>query len=219
MGHYTIALDLTGKACLVVGGGQVAERKIHSLLDCGACVQVVSLELTAGLEKMAEAGLIDYRQGRYHTSDLLDVFLVIGATDSEKVNRQVAADCLARNLLVNIVDTPVQCNFYVPAVVKRGLLTIAVTTGGKSPLLARKIREELELAYGPQYGEFLELIAGLRKDIISKVSDSIKKKELLEGLVSDEVMDLLKKGSLDLIKGRIIDANRGSGAQPQDGSG
>lgn len=214
MGHYAIALDLTGKACLVVGGGQVAERKIHSLLDCGACVRVVSLELTAGLEKMAEAGLIDYRQGRYHTSDLLDVFLVIGATDSEKVNRQVAADCLARNLLVNIVDNPAQCNFYVPAVVKRGPLTIAVSTGGKSPLLARKIREELELAYGPQYGEFLDLIAGLRKDIISKVSDSKKKKEILEGLVSDEVMDLLKKGRLDLLKGRIISANRGSGTQP-----
>ncbi|OPX86828.1 MAG: Precorrin-2 dehydrogenase [Pelotomaculum sp. PtaB.Bin104] len=219
MGHYAIALELTGKTCLVVGGGQVAERKIRSLLDCGACVRVVSPELTAGLKEMAEGELIGYRRGWYSKSDLVDVFLVISATNSEAVNRQVAADCFDRNLLVNVVDEPALCNFYVPAVVKRGRLTIAVTTGGRSPLLARKIREELELAYGSQYGEFLDLIAGVRSDIINKVSDSKVKKEMLETLVCDEVMDLLKKDRLDLLKGRIISANRGSGTQSQNSSG
>ncbi|MDD3654600.1 MAG: bifunctional precorrin-2 dehydrogenase/sirohydrochlorin ferrochelatase [Desulfotomaculaceae bacterium] len=218
MGHYAIALDLTGKVCLVVGGGQVAERKIRSLLECGACVRVVSPELTAGLGKVVESGMIDYRQGRYRISDLSGVFLVIGATNCKKINQQVSEDCLARNLLVNIVDDPAHCNFYVPAVIKRGLLTIAVTTGGRSPLLARRIRDELELAYGPQYGEFLDLISIARKDIISKVTNSKEKRKMLENLVCDEVMDLLKKDRLDLLKGRMFGVNHGSGTQPQDGS-
>jgi len=219
MGRYFISLELSGKLCLVVGGGQVAERKVYSLLECDASVRVVSPDLTPNLKAMVEASRILYRQGQYRTADLRDAFLVISATDDEEVNRKVAEDCSTRNLIVNIADDPEKCNFFVPAVVRRGSFAIAISTGGNSPLLARKIREELEITYGPQYGEFLDLIADLRQDIIHNVNDNKKKKEILEDMVSDEIMNYLKGSRMDLVKERIFSAYRSSGAKPQNGSG
>jgi len=212
--HYPISLDLFQKICLVVGGGQVAERKVRSLLECGAGVKLVSPEITPGLRKLAAEGRIIYRAGSYHDGDLTGVFLVIGATDREEVNRRVADDCAGRNLIVNIVDDPAKCSFFVPAVVRRGALTIAVSTGGKSPMLARKIREELERAYGPQYGEFLELLGQLRKKVIKNETSEHKKMNRLEELLSEEILDLLKAGSLELVKERLQSAYRGSGREP-----
>jgi precorrin-2 dehydrogenase/sirohydrochlorin ferrochelatase len=212
--RYTISLDLFQKDCLVVGGGQVAERKVRSLLECGARVKVISPEITPGLGKLAAEGLILYREGFYQDIDLTGVFLVIGATDSEEVNRRVADDCAARNLVVNIVDDPGKGNFFVPAVVRRGALTIAVSTEGKSPMLARKIREELERAYGPQFSEFLELLGQLRERVINNETNEQKKRNLLEELVSEEILDLLKEGRLELVKERLHSAYRGSGLEP-----
>lgn len=212
--RYTISLDLFQKDCLVVGGGQVAERKVRSLLECGARVKVISPEITPGMGKLAAEGLILYREGFYQDSDLNGVFLVIGATDREEVNRRIADDCAARNLVVNIVDDPGKGNFFVPAVVRRGALTIAVSTEGKSPMLARKIREELERAYGPQFSEFLELLGQLRERVINNETSEQKKRNLLEELVSEEILDLLKEGRLELVKERLHSAYRGSGLEP-----
>ena len=212
--RYTISLDLFQKDCLVVGGGQVSERKVRSLLECGARVKVISPEITPGLGKLAAEGLILYREGFYQDSDLNGVFLVIGATDREEVNRRIADDCAARNLVVNIVDDPGKGNFFVPAVVRRGALTIAVSTEGKSPMLARKIREELERAYGPQFSEFLELLGQLRERVINNETNEQKKRNLLEELVSEEILDLLKEGRLELVKERLHSAYRGSGLEP-----
>lgn len=208
MGSYLIALDLQDKLCLVVGGGQVAQRKVSSLLAGGALVRIVAPMLTPSLHDMVEQGRVFYRQRQYCAADLEGVFLVICATDDQMLNRQIAAECAARNLLVNVVDEPEECNFFVPAVVRRGDLSIAVSTAGKSPLLARKLREELEEMYGPQYGEFLALIASLRQKIIHQVSDKDKKRELLENIISDEIWDLLKSGHLEEIKERLYGAYR-----------
>lgn len=212
--RYAISLDLFQKDCLVVGGGQVAERKVRSLLECGARVKVISPEITPGLGKLAAEGLILCREGFYQDSDLTGVFLVIGATDREEVNRRVADDCAARNLVVNIVDDPGKGNFFVPAVVRRGALTIAVSTEGKSPMLARKIREELERAYGPQFSEFLELLGQLRERVINNETSEQKKRNLLGELISEEILDLLKEGRLELVKERLHSAYRGSGLEP-----
>lgn len=208
-GRYFISLDLAGKECLVVGGGQVAERKVRSLLECGARVKVVSPEISSGLKDMFEEGKIAYRCGFYDTSDLEGVFLVIGSTDREEVNRRVAADCSALNIIVNIVDDPGKSSFFVPAVVRRGSLTIAVSTDGKSPLLARKIREELEDAYGPQYGEFLDMLGDMREEIMNGISDSKDRRDIFENIVDDTVLKLLKEGRMDLVKERIMNAYRG----------
>lgn len=210
-GRYLISLDLNNTRCLIVGGGSVAERKALSLLECGAGVYLVSPDLTPLLASMARQGKITYRRGCYSGSDLAGVSLVIGASGREDVNRQVADDCSARNLLVNIVDDPGKGNFFVPATVRRGSLEIAVSTGGKSPLLARKIREELERTYGAQYGEFLDMLGGFRQDIIQSVADPEKKRKILESFVDDRVLGLLKKGRLDLVKEMLLSAYRGSG--------
>lgn len=197
-----ISLDLSGKTCLVVGGGQVAERKARTLAECGARVKVVSPGLTPGLRELAGSGQILYREGVYNSGDLDGVFLVIGATDDEVINGRVAGDCALRHLAVNIVDDPSKGNFFVPATVKRGPLTIGVSTGGKSPLLARKIREELEHLYGPQYAEFLDMLGELREKVINSTADEQKKREVLESLVSDEILALIKRGRLEQVKER-----------------
>ncbi len=211
-GRYLVSLDLNNKRCLIVGGGSVAERKAQTLLECGACVCLVSPDITPLLELMVQEGKIIYRKGCYCSSDLAGVFLVIGASGREDVNRQVADDCLTRNLIVNIVDDPAKGNFFVPATFRRGSLEFAVSTGGKSPLLARKIREELERAYGEQYGEFLDMLGGIRKDIIQNVADPEKKKKILETLVDERVLGLLKEGRMDLVKEMLLSAYRGSGS-------
>jgi precorrin-2 dehydrogenase/sirohydrochlorin ferrochelatase len=211
-GRYLVSLDLKNKKCLVVGGGNVAERKVVSLLECGALVHVVSPEISPLLKSMVEDRLITFRQGKYKSSDLDDLFLVVGATGTETVNRVIAEDCAKRSLIVNIVDDPSKGNFFVPASVKRGSLTIAVSTGGKSPLLARKIKEELENVYGPHYEEFVDLLGYLREDVIKNVSDPDKKKEILENLVSDEILKLLKAGRIESAKEMLLGVNRGSGS-------
>ncbi len=207
---YMISLDLKNKKCLVVGGGKVAERKVRSLLECGALVYLVSPEIIPALSAMIAEGLIIYRRGSYKSSDLEDTFLVFGAAGREEVNRQIADDCAGRNLIVNIVDDPAKCNFYVPAIVRRGSLAIAVSTGGKSPLLARKIREELELVYGQQYEDFLDMLGVLRKEVIKNVSDPEKKKKILESLISDEILNMLKKGLLEPAKEMLLGAYHSS---------
>jgi precorrin-2 dehydrogenase/sirohydrochlorin ferrochelatase len=207
--RYFVSLNLTGKICLVVGGGQVAERKVRSLLECGAHVVVVSPSITPGLVKLVRENKLVYRKGYYKVSDLDGVFLVIGAANREEVNRQVADDSEARNLIVNIVDDQNKGNFFVPAVVRRGDLTIAVSTDGKSPMLARKIREDLERTYGAPFGEFLELLGNLRQEVIQNVSDQDLKREILENLVDDENLRLLKEGCLARVKERLHSAYRG----------
>ncbi|MDD4237645.1 MAG: bifunctional precorrin-2 dehydrogenase/sirohydrochlorin ferrochelatase [Desulfotomaculaceae bacterium] len=207
--RYFISLNLTGKTCLVVGGGQVAERKVHTLLECSARVVVVSPSITPGLAKLIGEDKLVYRQGYYMDSDLDGVFLVIGAANREEVNRQVADDCATRNLIVNIVDDQANGDFFVPAVVRRGDLTIAVSTDGKSPMLARRIREDLEKIYGATFGEFLELLGDLRQEIIRNVTDQDKKKEILENMVDGEILSLLKEGYLETVKERLHSAYRG----------
>lgn len=207
--RYFVSLDLTGKTCLVVGGGQVAERKVHSLLECGARVVVVSPSITPGLKKLAEEDKLVYRQDYYREADLEGVFLVIGAANREEVNRQVADDCTARNLIVNIVDDQAKGNFFVPAVVRRGDLTIAVSTAGKSPMLARRIREDLEKTYGVSFGEFLDMLGNLRKEVIRDVASQEQKKEILENMVDSEILSLLKEGCLERVKERLNSAYSG----------
>ena len=143
MRYYPALLDLQGVSCLVVGGGQVGERKVKTLLDCGAIVHLVSPELTPFLEEAVNQGRLRLRASSFAPAQLEGMFLVIGATDDPEVNRMISAEARSRRLLCNIVDRPRECSFIVPAIVRRGDLVIAVSTGGRSPALAKKIREDL----------------------------------------------------------------------------
>ena len=170
----------------------MAARKVERLLECGAVVTVVARDLEDTLRERVQAGQILHREGEYDESCLAGAFLVIGATDREEVNDRIAADCRARGILVNIVDDPRHCDFILPALLTRGSLTIAVSTDGKSPALARRIREELAEQFGPEYADYLELLGRLREQVIAAGRSSAENREIFTALVNSPLYDHLR---------------------------
>ncbi|MBI3585385.1 MAG: bifunctional precorrin-2 dehydrogenase/sirohydrochlorin ferrochelatase [Nitrospinae bacterium] len=201
--YYPAYLDIKDKRCLVVGGGAVAERKVNSLLKCGAKVSVVSPDLTKRLKELNSEREIKFLKGEFKEKYLKDIFLVIGATDKSNVNFKVYESANKKNILVNIVDSPELCNFIVPSVVERGALTIAVSTGGKSPALSKKLRKELEDRYGFEYAKFLNLMGNLRKRISSEIMDKRKREEIYKNLVDSDIIKLIRNGKDGQVKKRI----------------
>ena len=182
--NYPVFLDLCGKKCLVVGGGAVATRKVKTLLAVKAQVTVVSLQCTGEIQKLEKQGHITLIQDEYKESFLQGAFLVISATNDRRINQQVYRGCVSRNLLVNVVDDPKHSNFFVPSVVSRGHLSIAISTEGRSPAFARHLREELEQQYGPEYGEFLEVLGHVRGKVKARVKDQNIRSKLLKEIAS-----------------------------------
>lgn len=203
--YYAVSLNLTGKKCLVVGGGRVAERKVKSLLECRALVKVVSPEATEAILQLAQAGRIDYAGREYCEEDLEQVFIAISATDSRELNRRVAMDCFARNIPINVVDDPEYCSFIVPAVVRRGDLTISISTGGKSPALAKKIRQELEQQYGNEYAILLEYLGRAREMVLARVPCQRQREMMFRRLVESysDLLELIRQDQFQLLEERI----------------
>ena len=189
MRYYPLFLDITGRKCVVIGGGNVAERKVERLLACGACVEVVGKSLTPLLSARNGEGKVVHRDADYQDSCLVGAFLVIGATDDEAVNGRIAKDARALGIPVNIVDDLARCDFILPSIVERGDLSIAVSTGGRSPALARKIRKELETVYGPDYAILLEILGELRGKVIAGGRPSGENRACFEAVVSSEILD------------------------------
>ena len=148
MKYYPICLDIKDKLCVVVGGGNVATRKIKTLLKCGANVKVVSQDLSNVLKGIIKKRLIQYRKGNYRKSDLKGSFLTIGATNNSKINKKISKDTKNMKILVNIVDNPKLSNFTVPSVFKRGNLMVSISTDGVSPALSKAIRKWFEVSIG-----------------------------------------------------------------------
>lgn len=144
MGYYPMCLDMAGRPCLVVGGGLVAERKVSGLLEVGARLTVVSPAVTAQLDDWAREGRIRLVRRAYQASDLAGQSLAFVATDDGVVNAEVARDARAAGVLINAADDPAHCDFILPAVLRRGELTVTVSTGGASPALSRMVRDELD---------------------------------------------------------------------------
>lgn len=209
---YPIYLCINKEKCLVVGGGKVAERKVKNLLKAGANVTVVSPQITPEMALLKEQKEIVHINRCYQEGDLTGAFLVICATDNKQLNCQVAEQCLAQKTLVNVVNDPPKSNFFVPAVMRQGSLSIAISTDGKSPLLAAQIREQLEKAYGPEYADFLELLGQVRKDILEHVPDPTVRRTILEYIVKSDIINLLKEKRYDKIKERVQNAYRSSGS-------
>lgn len=160
--YYPLFLNLDAKACLVVGGGMVAERKVQGLLEARAFVIVVSPRLTATLYRLVDKGVIAHVPRSFHNEDVAGCALVIGATDNAEVNARIAMAARQRGIPVNIVDTPELCDFIAPAVLRRGDVQIAISTGGRSPTLAKRLRQGLEVLIGPEYGQLADLLGRLR---------------------------------------------------------
>jgi precorrin-2 dehydrogenase / sirohydrochlorin ferrochelatase len=183
---FPMFMKLEGRSCLVVGAGTVGEPKISSLIEAGASVRVVALHATTAVTEWAEAGAIAWEARAFNNADLDHTFLVIAATNSRDVNAAIFYEARQRDILCNVVDDPEYCDFYYPAVVRRGDLQIAISTNGRSPALAQRIRRELEIQFGPEYGELLEELGRARQQLFASKIDPEERRRLLHELASRE---------------------------------
>jgi precorrin-2 dehydrogenase/sirohydrochlorin ferrochelatase len=204
MRYYPINLDIKNRKCLVVGGGAVGTRKVDTLLQCGADVTVISPQATDELSALAEAGKITLQKRKYSSADLEGIFLVIGATDDETLNQQISADAQSRNLLCNIADRPAVCNFILPSIVQRGDLVITISTSGKSPALAKKLRKTLERQFGGEYADLLELMGAIRKRLLRQAHEPEAHKHLFNQLIDRGLLEMIRQGKKEDIDRLLV---------------
>jgi len=203
--YYPISLDISNKRCTVIGGGEVAERKVRRLLDCGARVTVVGKRLNLKLKNLKTRQRIEHVASDYGAECISGSFLVIGATDNARVNGRVYRDAKKKGILVNIVDDPEHCDFILPSLLERGDLTVAVSTGGKSPALARKLRMELEGRYGHEYEILIRIMGMLRKRVLRRRYSSEENRKLFEAVVNSDILVKIRAKDWDGVRKRIKD--------------
>lgn len=203
MPYYPIFVDLNDQNVLVVGGGEVAERKIKNLLTYGCQIYIISTHLTPYLKELVTKNKIHHIPYESLSKFLDDAFMVIVATDDPEVNSQIASQAKKRGILVNAVDQPGDCNFIVPSIVKRGGLQIAISTSAKSPALAKKIREEMDCMFGPEYASFIDLLGLLRIQLLSKGQPSSQNKIIFQRLVDSKLLELIKEGNWDAVRSTL----------------
>jgi len=189
MNLFPIFLKLAGRRCLVVGGGDVGEGKIAGLLEAGAELTVVAPEVTEKVKEWASAATIVWLARNFSPADLEGACLVVAATSRPEVNELVFREATRRGVLCNVVDDPERCDFYYPAVLRRGRLQIAISTSGSSPALARRLRQELEHQFSEYYGAWLEELAETRRRLISTHLAGDKRRRWLHGLASREAFE------------------------------
>jgi len=193
---FPIFLKLEDRPCLVVGAGTVAEGKISSLLLAGAAVCAVAPQANAAVLEWARTGVIRWEAREFSPLDLDNVFLVIAATSSNEVNESVFREAQRRDVLCNVVDHPQHCDFYYPAVVRRGQLQIAISTAGESPALAQRLRRELEIQFGPEYESWVEQLGKARSELFARDINPEERRRRLHELASQPPLaaGLISKG-------------------------
>lgn len=199
MHYYPIFLDLRVHSCLVIGGGTVAERKVESLLRARGQVAVISPTCTAQLRSWAKTGAITLYERPYRPGDLQGFSLVFAATNDEALHARIAVEAKEAGVLLNVVDRPALCSFIVPAVVSRGDLTLAISTGGASPALAKKIRQTLEENFGSEYAVALQLLARVRERVVQNGLSANERQRLFTALADSPLLDYLRERQVDKI--------------------
>ncbi len=202
MRYYPVFLDIAGKPVLVIGGGEVALQKVNGLLDAGARVTLVSPALHPDLQALAAQGRIDHLAREYAPGDLEGYFLAFVGTDDRTVNASVAREGRERGVWVNAVDDTPNCDFIMPAVVRRGDLIVAVSTSGASPAMARKMREEMEAFLTEEYSLMLELAAEVRRELRDR--DVMVEPDVWNAALDPEMKRLLGDGRRDEAKQRLL---------------
>lgn len=201
--YYPIFIQMSGKNCVVVGGGEVAERKVSALLEHGASVTVISSFICKELANLAEKGKIKILNRDYQFGDLEDTYIAIAASDDPDVNLAIAKEGKNRGILINVVDNPEYSDFIVPSLLRRGDISIAVSTAGKSPALSRKIRTHLEDIFVPEYKSLLFLVAEVRQELLKKDMhvDADIWQEVLE---LDSYVNMIKEGKYNQAKEQLM---------------
>ncbi|MGC1686168.1 MAG: bifunctional precorrin-2 dehydrogenase/sirohydrochlorin ferrochelatase [Candidatus Acidiferrales bacterium] len=197
MSLFPMFVKLQDRLCVVVGGGEVAEAKIPSLLEAGAKVRVIAPEVTEAISAWAKEGRLDWAPRKFGPGDLSGAFVVIAATSAIGVNQGVFHEADAQGILCNAVDDPERCHFYYPAVVRRGPLQIAISTAGFSPALAQRLRRELEAQFGPEYEAWLEWLGAVRAAMRAQSENPEETRKILHALASNEMFEQFLRASRD----------------------
>ncbi|MBI4515419.1 MAG: bifunctional precorrin-2 dehydrogenase/sirohydrochlorin ferrochelatase [Deltaproteobacteria bacterium] len=192
MRYYPMFLRIEGRPCLVIGGGEVAERKVLSLLKADARVTVISPALTPTLAALADRRQIVHHARRYRPEDLDGAWIAFAATNDEAVHAGIGRDAERAGVPLNVVDRPRLCTFIVPSVIERGELTVAISTGGASPAFARRLREELEQLLGPEYAQALAILRAVRRQLQSEARPQPERQAILTALARSGIVDLLR---------------------------
>jgi len=180
----------------VIGGGEVAERKVESLIGTGAAITVISPELTPRLKALAADGRIHVQRRAYAHGDCKGAALIFSATDDPAVSEAVFQEAQKAGALVNTADQPVLCDFIMPAVVRRGDIAIAISTGGQSPALAASLRREIEEIVGPEYAALAELLARARAEIRRRVPKVEERKALHYRILNSDIIERLRRNDI-----------------------
>ena len=191
---YVVNLVLQGRSAVVAGAGTIAARKIDDLLEAGARVTAIAPRACSAVERLADAGRIRLCRRTFEAEDGRGAFLIVAATNDEGVNARIAEAARASGVLVNVVDTPALCDFTIPAVVRRGDLTLAVATEGQCPAFARALREELEDRYGQEYGRALNLLARVRLRLRQAGWDNRRIQQTLSELYRAGIVECVRAG-------------------------
>jgi precorrin-2 dehydrogenase/sirohydrochlorin ferrochelatase len=188
--HYPLFLNVADRNVVIIGGGAVSARKAETMLQYGARVTVVAPEVGDAIERLQ----VDVAKKRYEATDIDEAFIVIASTNDAAVNEQIARDCRARRILVNVADAPQLSDFIVPAVIERGSIRIAISTGGNSPALARRLKFDLQSAIGPEYVELSDILGALRESARSALPTDDDRKHFFDSIITSGVLELLRDG-------------------------
>ena len=192
--YYPVSLKLEGKRCVVIGGGWGTEKRVKDLLDAGALVTLISPVASAEIEQLVKGDRIRWEARDYQPGDLEGAFLVVACPRDHSRNPEIWAEAEARGIPVNAIDDAPHCTFIFPAVHRQGDLVVAVSTAGKSPALAARIRDKIASEFGPEYGEFLNLLGELRPEVIRRFHGFKRRRPIWRRLISSEAFDHIKAG-------------------------
>lgn len=196
---YPLSINIEGRHCLVVGGGGVGARKAQGLLASGARVTVVSPRMDPALEALLPHERLHLERRAYRPEDMAGVFLAFSATDNTGLNRRIKRDAADQKTLCNVADQPELCDFILPAVVRRGDLLLAITTSGKSPALAKRLRRQLEAQFGSEYESLTRLLGAIRNRLLAQGHDPAGHRKAFNTLLEDDLLGLVRRGNSEEI--------------------
>ena len=212
---YPVYLDLRGRRCVVIGGGTVAQHKVHGLLEAGARVTVISPEVSTALEELGEEGRLEILWRGYRAGDLADAFLAIGATDDRDVNQAAWTEAETRGVPFNAVDDLPRCSFIAPAIHRQGDITVTVSTGGKAPALAVRLRDRIAALVTPEYGRLADLLGGLRGEIAGRIRDFKARTRAWYRIVDSDAVEYVRRGdeggAVDRVRALLDESTRPAG--------